>query len=75
MGLGTYHMILCLWDRKLQLMEISRDGSAVIMTSLDWAAAFDFQDYQDVYPAKVRPLLIPLLHENHKMCTKHTQTK
>ena len=34
-GMGTEHMIVCLWDRMLQLLDSSTDRTAVIMTSLD----------------------------------------
>jgi hypothetical protein len=43
-GIGTEHMIVCLVDRILKLLDRNSDRSAVIMTSLDWSAAFDRQD-------------------------------
>ena len=43
-GIGTEHMIVCLVDRILKLLDRNSDRSAVIMTSLDWSAAFDWQD-------------------------------
>ena len=64
-GMGTEHMIVCLWDRILQLLDSSTDRIAVIMTSLDWAAAFDRQDptlaIKKFIQLGVRPSLIPLI--------------
>ena len=37
-GLGTEHMIVCLVDRILLLLDRYPDRSAVIMTCLDWSA-------------------------------------
>ena len=64
-GLGTEHMIVCLVDRILQLLDRHPDRSAVIMTCLDWSAAFDRQDptlaVKKFIQLGVRPSLIPLL--------------
>jgi hypothetical protein len=64
-GMGTEHMIVCLWDRMLQLLDSSTDRTAVIMTSLDWAAAFDRQDptlaIKKFIQLGVRSSLIPLI--------------
>ena len=64
-GMGTEHMIVCLWDRMLQLLDSSTDRTAVIMKSLDWAAAFDRQDptlaIEKFIQLGVRPSLIPLI--------------
>jgi hypothetical protein len=64
-GIGTEHMIVCLLNRILQLLDSYPDKSAVIMTSLDWAAAFDRQDptlaVKKFIQLGVRPSLIPLI--------------
>ena len=64
-GTGTEHMIVCLVDRILQLLDRHPDRSAVIMTCLDWSAAFDKQDptlaVKKFIQLGVRPSLIPLL--------------
>jgi hypothetical protein len=64
-GIGTEHMVVCLLDRILQLLDRHTDRSAVIMTSLDWSAAFDRQDptlaVKKFIQLGVRPSLIPLL--------------
>ena len=64
-GMGTEHMIVCYLDRILQLLDRYPDKSAVIATSLDWAAAFDRQDptiaIQKFIKLGIRPSLIPLL--------------
>ena len=44
-GIGTEHMIVCLLDRILQLLDSNNtDKPAVIATYLDWSSAFDRQD-------------------------------
>ena len=43
-GLGTEHMMVCFVGRIPKLLDSNSDKSAVIATSLDWAAAFDRQD-------------------------------
>ena len=64
-GIGTEHMIVCLVDRILKLLDRHPDRSAVIMTCLDWSAAFDRQDptlaVKKFIQLGVRPSLIPLL--------------
>ena len=42
-GLGTEHLLLCLIDRILKLLE-SKEKSVVVASMVDWAAAFDRQD-------------------------------
>ena len=63
-GTGTEHMIVCLLNRILLLLDRYPDKTAVIMTCLDWAAAFDRQDptiaIQKFIKLGVRPSLIPL---------------
>ena len=64
-GTGTEHMIVCLVDRILKLLDDNPEKSAVIATSLDWAAAFDRQDPTlaiiKFLQLGVRPSLIPVL--------------
>ena len=64
-GIGTEHMIVCLLDRILHLLDSNPDRSAVIATCLDWSQAFDRQDptiaIQKFIKLGVRPSLIPLL--------------
>ena len=64
-GIGTEHLLVCLVDRILKLLDENTDRSAVIMTCLDWSAAFDRQDptiaIQKFLQLGVRPALIPLL--------------
>ena len=44
-GMGTEHMIVCYLDRILQQLDKYSDKStAIIATSVDWAAVFDRQD-------------------------------
>ena len=43
-GTGTEHMIVCILDRIMQLLDRHPDKSAVIAASLDWTTAFDWQD-------------------------------
>ena len=43
-GIGTEHLIVCLLDRILKLLDRHPDRSAVKMSCLDWSAAFDRQD-------------------------------
>ena len=64
-GMGTEHMLVCLLDRVLQLLDRNQDRSAVIMALVDWKAAFDHQDptlaIEKFILLGVRPSLIPLL--------------
>ena len=64
-GIGTEHMIVCLIDRILQLLDTYPDKSAVIAANLDWSAAFDRQDptlgIDKLIKLGVRASLIPLL--------------
>ena len=64
-GIGTEHLSVCLLDRILQLLDRNQDRSAVMMTSLDWSAAFDRQDptlaIKKFIKLGVRASLIPLL--------------
>ena len=64
-GIGTEHMIVCMLDRILKLLDRNYDRSAIIMAGLDWSAAFDRQDptiaIKKFIKLGVRPSLIPLL--------------
>ena len=64
-GIGTEHLIVCLLDRILKLLDRNTDSSAVIMSSLEWSKAFDRQDptlaIKKFIKLGVRPSLIPLL--------------
>ena len=64
-GLGTEHLIVCLVDRILHLLDTFNDKSAVIAAFVDWAAAFDRQDptlaIKNFIKIGVRPSLIPVL--------------
>ena len=70
-GIGTEHLIVCLLYRILQLLDRFPDKSAVIMTCLDWAAAFDRQDptitIKKFIQLGVRPSLIPLIASESKI--------
>ena len=64
-GMGTEHLIVCLVDRVLQLLDSNQDRSAVIASCVDWSAAFDRQDptmaIKNFLNIGVRPSLIPVL--------------
>ena len=64
-GTGTEHMLVCMLDRILKLLDKYPDKSAVIAASLDWTAAFDRQDptlaIKKFLEMGVRPAIIPLL--------------
>ena len=64
-GIGTEHMLVCYIDRIQKLLDGNPCKSAVLATSLDWAAAFDHQDptiaIRKFLEMGVRPSLVPLL--------------
>ena len=64
-GTGTEHLIVCLVDRVLKLLDSNIDRAAVIMICVDWKGAFDRQDptlaIEKFIKLGVRPSLIPLL--------------
>ena len=64
-GIGTEHMLVCLVDRVLFLLDRFPDKSAVIAASVDWSAAFDHQDptlaIKRFIEIGVRPCIIPIL--------------
>ena len=63
-GTGTEHIVVCLVDRILRLLD-STDSAVVIAAMIDWAAAFDRQDptlaIKKFIHLGVRPSLVPLL--------------
>ena len=76
-GIGTEHLIVCLLDRILKLLDKHSDKSAIILASLDWKSAFDHQDptlaVKKFIQLGVRPSLIPVLADyltNRKMKVK-----
>ena len=64
-GTSTEHMIVCLMDRVLQLLDNNNNKSAVIAALVDWSSAFDRQDptlaIQKFIKMGVRSSLIPIL--------------
>ena len=64
-GLGTEHLLVCLVDRILYLLDRHSDKSAVIAACVDWSAAFDRQDptlaIKRFIEIGVRPSIIPIL--------------
>ena len=64
-GSGTEHMLVCMVDRILKLLESRETGTAVIASMVDWASAFDRQDptlaILKFIQLGVRPSLIPIL--------------
>ena len=43
-GMGTEHMLVCMVNRILSLLDNNTESSAVIAAMVDWASAFDRQD-------------------------------
>ena len=64
-GLGTEHLIVCLVDRILKLLDDKQEMSAVIAALVDWSVAFDRQDptlaIKNFLNIGVRPSLIPVI--------------
>ena len=64
-GVGTEHMLVCLIDRVLYLLDRHSEKSAVIAACVDWSAAFDRQDptliIKRFIEIGVRPSIIPIL--------------
>ena len=64
-GIGTEHLIVCLVDRILKLLDSNTERSAVVAAFVDWQAAFDRQDptiaINKFIALGVRPSLIPVL--------------
>ena len=76
-GIGTEHLIVCLVDRILKLLDSNTERSAVVAAFVDWQAAFDRQDptiaINKFIALGVRPSLIPVLVSylsNRKMKVK-----
>ena len=63
--LKAYFFLVCLVDRILKLLDENTDRSALIMTTLDWSAAFDRQDPTIAIKKCIQlgfsPSVIPLL--------------
>ena len=64
-GIGAEHMLVCMVDRILKLLD-TREGRALVISSQnDWANAFDRQDptkkVQKFIWMEIRPSLIPVL--------------
>ena len=64
-GMGTEHMLVCMVNRILSLLDNNTEASAVIAAMVDWASAFDRQDptkaIQKFLKMGVRHSLIPVL--------------
>ena len=64
-GSGTEHMLVCMVDRILKLLESRETGTAVIASMVDWASAFNRKDptlaIQKLIKLGVRPSLVPIL--------------
>ena len=67
-GTGTEHMMVCLVDRILKMLDSTTDSAAVIASMVDWKNAFDRQDptlaIKKFIDLGVRSSLIPLLASN-----------
>ena len=64
-GTSTEHMIVCMMDKVLQLLDNNNTRSAVIASLIDWSSAFDRQDptlaIEKFIKLGVRPSLVPIL--------------
>jgi hypothetical protein len=64
-GTITEHMIVCMMDKVLQLLDNNNTRSAVIASLIDWSSAFDRQDptlaIEKFIKMGVRPSLVPIL--------------
>ena len=64
-GIGTEHLVVCLIDIILKLLDLKTERSAVIAACVDWQAAFDRQDptiaINKFQALGVRPSLVPIL--------------
>ena len=64
-GTGTEHMMVCMVDRILKLLDSKTKSAAVIATMIDWSNAFDRQDptlaIKKFIKLGVRASLIPVL--------------
>ena len=76
-GMGTEHMLVCLVNRILTLLDNNTKPTVVVAAMVDWTAAFDRQDptlaIEKFLKMGVRPSLIPVLISyltNRKMRVK-----
>ena len=64
-GIGAEHMLVCMVDRILKLLETTEGRAVVISSQYDWSNAFDRQDptktIQEFIRMNIRPSLIPIL--------------
>ena len=64
-GTGTEHLLVCLVDRVLQLLDKNTHKSMVIMNGVDWEKAFDRNDptitAQKFCKLGLRPSLVPII--------------
>ena len=64
-GIGAEHMIVCMVDRILKLLETTEGKAAVISSQYDWSNAFERQDpsktIQKFIAMRIRSSLIPIL--------------
>ena len=64
-GVGAEHMLVCMVDRILKLLDTTKGHAAVISSQYDWMNAFDRQDptrtIQKFIAMNLRPSLIPIL--------------
>ena len=64
-GMGTEHMLVCLVNRILTLLDNKTEPTVVVAAMVDWTSAFDRQDptlaIQKFLKMGVRPSLIPVL--------------
>ena len=79
-GVGAEHMLVCMVDRILKLLDTPEGRVAVISSQYDWSNAFDRQDptktIQKFIKMNIRPSLIPVLIDflsNRSMKIKFNQ--
>ena len=79
-GVGAEHMLVCMVDRILKLLDTTEGRAAVINSQYDWSNAFDRQDptktIQKFIKVNIRPSLIPILIDflsNRSMKIKFNQ--
>jgi hypothetical protein len=64
-GIGAEHMLVCMVDRILKLLDTAEGRALVIRSQYDWSNAFDRQDptktVQKFIAMGIRPSLIPVL--------------
>ena len=79
-GVGAEHMLVCMVDRILKLLDTPEGRVAVISSQYDWCNAYDRQDptktIQKFIKMNIRPSLIPVLIDflsNRSMKIKFNQ--